>query len=159
MKAHIGVDTGSGMARGAGATGANVHDLDAAPKLIRADDDFVNGNAGYTGIEEREKIKNDKPLSKTGCRINRRKGADKKRRDKLLSSLMKHPGYVAQPEWDKHYEYMKSKVRCKVEYVFAVIKNKSGCRKAVCRGLKKNPVLLYMLFCGVNPLRRSQTPA
>jgi hypothetical protein len=56
--------------------------MDAVPKLIRADDDLVNGDAGYTGIEEREKIKNDGRLSKTGYRINRRKGADKKRRDK-----------------------------------------------------------------------------
>jgi IS5 family transposase len=49
MKAHIGVAAGIGMARGAGATGANVHDLEAVPKLIRADDDVVNGDAGYTG--------------------------------------------------------------------------------------------------------------
>jgi IS5 family transposase len=40
-------------------TAANVHDLESVPKLIRPDDDVVNGDAGYTGIEEREKIKND----------------------------------------------------------------------------------------------------
>jgi IS5 family transposase len=133
--------------------------MEAATKLIRADDDFVNGDAGYTGIEEREKIKNDKPLSKTGCRINRRKGADEKRRDKLRSSLMKHLEYIAQPERDRHYEYMKSKVRREVEHVFAVIKGKSGCRKAVHRRLKKNPARLYMPFCGANPPRRGRYPA
>jgi hypothetical protein len=55
-----------------------------------------------------------------------RKGADKKRHDKLLSSPMAHLDYVAQPEWNRHYEYMKSKVRREAGHVFAVIKGKSG---------------------------------
>jgi IS5 family transposase len=139
--------------------GANVRDMEAAPKLIRPDDGFVNGDAGYTGIEEREKIKNDGRLSKTGCRINKRKGADKKRRDKLLSNPMARLDYVAQPERDRHYEYMKSKVGCKDEHVFAVIKNNSGYRKAVYRELKKNNARLYMLLCGANPPRRGRSPA
>jgi hypothetical protein len=50
MKAHIGVDAGTGMACGARATAANVHDLEVAPKLIRPDNDVVNGDAGYTVI-------------------------------------------------------------------------------------------------------------
>jgi IS5 family transposase len=66
------------MARGAGVTGANVHDLEGAPKLIRADDDFVNGDAGYADIEEREEIKNDGRLSKIDYRINKLKGRIKK---------------------------------------------------------------------------------
>jgi IS5 family transposase len=155
MKAYIGVDAGTGIARGVEVTSANVHDFEAAPKLIRADDDFVNGDAEYTGIEEREKIKNNGHLSKTVYRINRRKGADKKRHDKLRSRPTAHLDYVAQPERDKHYEYMKSKAGCKVEHVFAVIKGKFGYRKAVYRGLKKNLCRLYMLFCGANLLRWS----
>jgi IS5 family transposase len=114
-----------------------------APKLIRADDDFVNGDAGYIGIEEREEIKNDERLSKIDYRIN-------KRHDAMMSRPMEHLDYVAQPEWDKHYEYMKSKVRCKVWHVFAIIKKKFGYRKAVYRGLRKNLARLYMLFCGAN---------
>jgi IS5 family transposase len=47
MKARIGVDAGTGMAHGVEVTSANVHDLEAAPKLIRPDDDVVNGDAGY----------------------------------------------------------------------------------------------------------------
>jgi IS5 family transposase len=120
---------------------------------------YFNGDAGYTGIEEREELKNDKHLSKIEYRINKRKGVDKKRHDKLLGSPMAHLDYVAQPEWDKHYEYMKSKVRWKVEHVFAVIKGKFGYRKAVYRGLKKNLCQLYMLFCGANLLRWSRSLA
>jgi IS5 family transposase len=155
MKAHIGVDAGTGMVHSLEVTGANVCDLDAAAKLIRPDDEVVNGEAGYVGIEEREEIKNDEHLSKIEYRINKRKGADKKRRDALLSKPMAHLDYIAQPAWDKHIEYMKSKVRCKVEHAFAIIKNKIGYRKAVYRGLAKNKARLYMLFCGANLLRLS----
>jgi IS5 family transposase len=38
MKARIGADAGTGMVHSVEATGANVHDLDAASKLIRPDD-------------------------------------------------------------------------------------------------------------------------
>jgi IS5 family transposase len=155
MKAHIGADAGTGMVHSLEVTAANAHDLDAAAKLIRPDDEVVNGDAGYAGIEEREEIKNDEHLSKIEYRINKRKGADKKRHDKLLGNPMKHLDYIAQPARDKHIEYMKSKVRCKVEHAFAIIKNKFGYRKAVCRGLEKNKARLYMLFCSANLLRLS----
>jgi IS5 family transposase len=52
MKAHIGADAGTGMAHSVEATSANVHDLEVASKLIRDGDDFVNGDAGYTGIPD-----------------------------------------------------------------------------------------------------------
>jgi IS5 family transposase len=95
MKAHIGADAGTGMVHSLEVTAANVHDLDAAAKLIRPDDEVVNGDAGYVGIEEREEIKNDGRLSKIGYRINKRKVADKKRHDSLLSDPMKHLDYIA----------------------------------------------------------------
>jgi IS5 family transposase len=155
MKAHIGVDAGTGMVHTVEATGAHVHDLDVADKLIRDDDDFVNGDAGYSGIEKREKIRQDEHLSKIDFRINKRKGADKKREDKLLSDPMNHLSYIGEPQWDKHIEYMKSKVRSKVEHVFAVVNGKFGYRKTVYRGLKKNLGRLYMLFCSANLLRWS----
>jgi IS5 family transposase len=50
MKARIGVDASTGMVRGAEVTAANVHDLEAAHKLIRPDDDFINEDPGYTDI-------------------------------------------------------------------------------------------------------------
>jgi IS5 family transposase len=45
------------------------------PEHIRHDDDVVNSDAGYIGIEEREKIRNDEHLSKIEYQINKRKGA------------------------------------------------------------------------------------
>jgi IS5 family transposase len=45
MKARIGADAGTGIVHSVEATGANAHDLDAASKLIRHGDDFLNGGA------------------------------------------------------------------------------------------------------------------
>jgi IS5 family transposase len=58
------MNAGTGIVHSVEATEANAHDLDAASKLIRPDDEVVNGDAGYVGIEEREAIKNDEHLSK-----------------------------------------------------------------------------------------------
>jgi IS5 family transposase len=95
MKAHIGSDAGTGIVHSLEVTTANAHDLDATAKLIRPDDEVVNGDAGYAGIEEWEDVNNDEHLSKIEYRINKRKGADRKRRDALLSNPMKHLDYIA----------------------------------------------------------------
>jgi IS5 family transposase len=159
MKAHIGVDAGTGMVHTVEVTGANTHDLEVAGKLIRDDDDFVNGDAGYTGIENREEIQHDGHKSTVDFRINQRKGADRKRKENLLKEPMNHLEYIGEPDWDGHIEYMKSKVRSKVEHVFAVVKGRFGYRKTVYRGLQKNLGRLYMLFCSANLLRWSWTLA
>jgi IS5 family transposase len=57
MKAHRGVDAGSGMVHGVSGTAANVSGIEDAGKLIREDDEFVNADAGYIGIEKRDEIK------------------------------------------------------------------------------------------------------
>jgi IS5 family transposase len=64
MKAHIGVDAYSGMVHSISTTEANVNDRAEANKLIREDDGFVNADAGYRGIEQREEIKKDEPVLK-----------------------------------------------------------------------------------------------
>ena len=52
MKAHVGVDAGTGLVHTITATSANVHDIDEAHNLVREDDDVVYGDAGYVGIEK-----------------------------------------------------------------------------------------------------------
>ena len=49
MKAHIGVDAGTGYVHTVTATAANVHDLDEAVNLVRAGDEVVYADAGYQG--------------------------------------------------------------------------------------------------------------
>jgi IS5 family transposase len=101
-------------------------------------------------IEKRKEIQKDEQLAEIDYRINRKKGEYRKRDDKVFEEPMNHLNYIGQPNRDNHVEYMKSKVRCKVEHVFAVVKGKFGYRKAVYRGLKKNKARLYMLFCSAN---------
>jgi IS5 family transposase len=57
MKAHTGVDAGTGYIHSVAATAANKHDITEAHKLIRDDDEAIYGDAGYTGLEKREEIK------------------------------------------------------------------------------------------------------
>jgi IS5 family transposase len=159
LKAHIGADAGTGMVHPVEVTGANVHDLDTADRLIRKDNEFVNADAGYTGTEKRDEIQKDEHLACIGYRINKRKGADRKRDAKVYKDPTGHPDYIGQPDWDRHIEYMKSKVRCRAGHVFAVVKGKFGYRKAVYRGLKKNLARLCMLFCSTNLMRWTWTLA
>jgi IS5 family transposase len=93
MKAHIGVDSYSGMVHSISTTEANVSDRAKANKLIREDDGFVNADAGYTRIEKREEIKKDKHVSKVEWRINKRKGVDRKYEAALYKEPMKHLEY------------------------------------------------------------------
>jgi IS5 family transposase len=155
MKAHIGVDAGTGMVHSVEVSSANVADIAVAHKLVREDDDFANGDAGYVGIERREEVQKDEHLSKIDWRINKRKGADRKLRDRLMKKAIEHLEYIGQPDWDQRIEYLKSKIRSKVEHVFAIIKRMFGYRKAVYRGLQKNWCRLYMLCCSANLLKWS----
>lgn len=138
MKAHIGVDAGSGYVHTVTATGANVHDVTEASKLIREDDEVLYGDAGYVGIEKREEMSSDEKRSKMLYRINRRGGSLKKDH--------KGMGY----ELERAEERRKSSVRCKVEHPFRIVKVIFGYSKTVYRGLKKNLHRLHMLFASAN---------
>jgi len=153
MKVHIGSDAGTGMVHSMTTTSANVHDIEEAHKLVRSDDEFANADAGYVGIEKREEICTDEHLSKVTWRINTRKGKERKLKNKLHKNAMDHLDYIAQPRWEERIEYLKSKVRSKVEHNFYIIKHIFGCRKVRYRGLKKNEARLYMLFAMANLLR------
>jgi uncharacterized spore protein YtfJ len=50
MKAHIGADAGTGYVHTVTATAANVHDLDEAVHLVRADDDILTRVGDQLGI-------------------------------------------------------------------------------------------------------------
>jgi IS5 family transposase len=155
MKVQVGADAGTGMAHALTCTGANVHDIEEAHKLVRKDEGFANGDAGYVGIEKRKEIKDDKDLSRIQWRVNRRKGKDQAREAKLYKEAMNHLEWAAQPRWDGREEYLKSKVRSKIEHNFYIVKHLFGYRKTRYRGLAKNGARLYMLFALANVLRWS----
>jgi IS5 family transposase len=54
-------------------TAANVSDIVVAHHLIRGDDETVNADAGYTGIEKQEEIKSEEHLSQIEYLVNKRK--------------------------------------------------------------------------------------
>lgn len=140
MKAHIGVDAGSGCTHTVEATAANVSDVTMAHKLIREDDDVVCGDAGFRGIEKREEIVSDPHLSQIEYRIARRP-----------KSLEKIPeGFVR--EFERMLERRKASLRSKVEHPFQIVKQFFGYSKVVYRGLAKNLNRLHVLFGSANLL-------
>lgn len=138
MKMHAGVDAGTGYIHTITATAANVHDIDQAAELIREDDTIVYGDAAYLGMEKRDGIRNDPHKSAVDYRINLRPGK--------INALADGPA----KEWFHIIEHQKSAVRCKVEHVFQLLKNRFGYRKVRYRGIGKNLSRLYMICGSIN---------
>ena len=142
MKAHIGTDAGTGYVHSMTCTAANVHDLDEAVNLVRADDEVVYVDAGYQGAAKRPEIVNDVDLSKIQWRIAARKGVLK---------TMAEPDRVA--------ESRKASVRAKVEHPFLIVKRDFGFTKTRYRGIAKNNNHLNVLFASANWLMRARAVA
>ncbi len=71
MKAHAGVDAGSGYVHTITGTSANVRDISETLKLLRGDGQVVYGDSGYLDAPARPEIKDDEVLSKIEFRIFR----------------------------------------------------------------------------------------
>lgn len=142
MKAHLGVDAGTGYAHSLSATAANVHDLDEAPNLVRADDEVVYADAGYQGAAKRAEIAGHEHLSKIDWQIAARKST--------LASM---------PEADRVIESRKASVRAKVEHPFLIVKRDFGFTKTRYRGIAKNLNHLHVLFASANWLMRARAVA
>lgn len=137
-KAHIGVDEKSGLVHTVKATPANEHDVTVMSELLHGEKERAYGDSGYIGANKRpEAIKKNKNGKKIKYLINRRPSSIKK--------LSKSGQYAA-----KKKEHQKSSVRCKVEHVFAVIKNIFRHRKTRYRGLRKQTAKLNIMFALAN---------
>jgi IS5 family transposase len=145
MKAHIGVDAGTGYVHTVTATAANVHDVTEASKLLREDDEVVYGDSGYVGLEKREEIKNDAHKSKIDYRINVRPGA-----------MRRDPMNIAN-QWALKIESRKSSVRSKVEHAFRLVKRQFGFSEVSYRGIEKNLNRLFALFMSANAYMLAQS--
>ena len=136
---HVGVDAGTGYIHSCEVTAANVNERDVVPLLMREDDEVGYGDAGYCGIEKRDEIMNDPHLSKIDWRVNTQIPYRKNKWE---------PGEGTR--WYKHMEYQKSRVRCKVEYAFFVIKRIFKYQKVRFRGIRKNLTEARMLCALAN---------
>jgi IS5 family transposase len=128
MKAHIGVDTKSGLVHSVVGTAANVHDLNVAPQLLHGQEIAVFADAGYQGADKRQELRG--PLWQVAMRPGKRKA-------------QKHTPWGAISE---RLEQVKARVRAKVEHPFRVIKCQFGYVKVRYRGLAKNTAQLKTLF-------------
>jgi IS5 family transposase len=142
MKAHLGVDAGTGYAHTVTATAANVHDLDEAANLVRSDDEVVYADYGYQAVQKRPEIADDEHLSQITWRIAARKGALK-----------------TMPAHDRAIESRKAGVRAKVEHPFLIVKRDFGFTKTRYRGIGKNLNHLHVLFASANWLMRARAVA
>ena len=125
-KAHVGVDSDTRIVHSVVVTAANIHDVTVAEKLINGNEKTVHGDSGYLGIQKRVP-------HKMKFKINRRPSTYKKNSKRSIAQI-------------KYREKQKSKVRAKVEHVFAVVKHMFGYRKTRYKGLYKQTQKVNMVF-------------
>ena len=123
MKLHIGVDSQSGLTHSAVVTAANVHDKHPLPDLLHGQEQRVYGDSAYSS--QKALIESKAPQAKdfTNQRVCRGGIVDEIKRAKNKS---------------------KSKVRARVEHVFAVVKRLWGFNKVRYRGLAKNATRAFV---------------
>ncbi|QSR32179.1 IS5/IS1182 family transposase [Nocardioides sp. S5] len=134
--------TGTGYVHSVTATAANIHDLDEAVNLVRADDEVVYADAGYQGAEKRPEIAGDEHLSGDEWRVAARKG--------VLETMTDHDGAL---------ESRKASVRATVEHPVLIVKRDFGFTKTRYCGIGKNLNHLHMLFASANWLMRARAVA
>ena len=125
MKLHIGVDSKTGLAHTAVVTAANVHDKHPLPQLLHGAEEDVYGDSAYAS--QQALIASKAPSAKD--RTNQRVIGD---------------GIVAGLE--RIVNRIKSKVRSRVEHVFAVVKRQFGFTKVRYRGLAKNATRAFVVL-------------
>ena len=125
MKLHIGVDTKTGLAHSAVVTAANVHDKHPLPQLLHGSEEEVYGDSAYAS--QQALIESRAPLAKD-----------------LTNQRVKGNAIVAGLE--RIVNRIKSKVRSRVEHVFAVVKRQFGFAKVRYRGLKKNATRAFVVL-------------
>jgi IS5 family transposase len=123
MKVHVGADVDSGAVHTVEITAADEADINVFPKLLRAEDEVIFGDAGYTSDEYK---RGSRQLGIRWC------VQDKRKPGQNLS--------VSQKKRNRKH----SSIRARVEHVFRVIKRQFGFTKTRYRGLMKNVVQVNM---------------
>lgn len=129
MKLHIGVDSQTGLAHSAVVTAANVHDKHPLPDLLHGDEQRVYGDSAYASQQALIASKAPKAKDFTNQRVRKAGQVDKVQERKNRN---------------------KSKVRARVEHVFAVVKRLWGFNKVRYRGLHKNATRAFTALALAN---------
>ncbi|MBC3907942.1 IS5 family transposase [Undibacterium umbellatum] len=129
MKLHIGVDSQSGLTHSAVVTSANVHDKHPLPKLLHGREKRVYGDSAYAS--QKNLILSKAPGAKDFTNQRTRKS-----------------GEIDEVERGKNRN--KSKIRARVEHVFAVVKRLWGFSKVRYCGLAKNAARAFTALALAN---------
>jgi IS5 family transposase len=129
MKLHIGVDSQSGLTHSAVVTSANVHDKHPLPDLLHGQERRVYGDSAYAS--QRKLIQGKAPKAKDFTNQRTRKSGEV---DEMARGKNRN----------------KSKIRSRVEHVFAVVKRLWGFAKVRYRGLAKNATRAFTALALAN---------
>jgi IS5 family transposase len=123
MKLHVGMDKVTGLVHSAVVTAANVHDKHPLPNLLHGQEDEVYGDSAYASQQALIESKAPNARDMTNKRV-RAGGAGE--------------------DIARMVNRAKSRVRSRVEHVFAVVKKLWGFSKARYRGLEKNATRAFV---------------
>ena len=129
MKAHVGTDTGRGLAHSIVVTDAAVHDSQVMDKLLHGEEMAVYGDKAYNNGDKKTEYES-KGIE---WRINRKANR----------------GQQLTPE-DKDYNHRQSQIRAKGEHAFRIVKHVWHYQKVRYKGLYKNAVQVFSLFALAN---------
>ena len=127
MKAHIGVDAGSGLAHSLTTTAANASDVTQAGTLLHGGETTAWGDAGYQGVEKRPEHRDGGVEWRVAMKPGRRR---------LLGEGVA----------EEAAETRKGSVRAKVEHPFLYVKRHFGYAKVRYRGVAKNRQRIALLL-------------
>lgn len=129
MKLHIGVDSQSGLAHSAVVTAANVHDKHPLPNLLHGAERRVYGDSAYAS--QKASIKGKAP-----------------RAHDFTNQRSRRSGLIDEAVRSKNRN--KSRIRARVEHVFAVVKRLWGFGKVRYKGLAKNATRAFTALALAN---------
>ena len=127
MKAHIGVDSETGIVHSLSTTAANAHDVTEAHNILHGGERVVWCDAGYQGVHKRWENLGLEIDWQVAMRPGKRRNLD--------------PGSA-----EELAEKLKASMRAKVEHPFQKVKRVFGYAKVRYRGLAKNTERLALLF-------------
>ena len=167
MKAHIGVDTKSGLVHSVAVSKASEHDITKAHECLHGSETVVYADAGYIGIEKRAEVCK-KLADKSGemeavwCWKGKGKRRIKeivhKKRNGVKFKIHKKRSQNITAK-DHENDYKKSLVRWKVENIFLIQKHIFGFRKTRLSTIAKSENKLYMVFALANCYIHAQRKA
>jgi IS5 family transposase len=129
MKAHVGTDTGRGLAHSVVVTDAAVHDSQVMDGLLHGEEEAVYGDKAYVSEEKKKEYE--------------------ARGVKWCVNLKANRGHQLNQE-EVECNHKRSQIRAKGEHAFLVVKHLWRYQKVRYKGLYKNAVQVFSLFALAN---------